>query len=250
MPMNMEVKIFYEDENLIVIDKPAGLVVHPGAGEHGQTLMDWFLKKYPAAQKLNWPDPTRPGIVHRLDKETSGLMVLANNPESLKKLQDLFQSHKIQKSYLALVYGKFEKPLGEIKSLIGRDPNARRQQVSRSIFFDFEPGPKGAPFGGKKREAKTDYKVLKEYQYGKEILSLIEANLETGRTHQIRVQFKSLGHPVIGDQIYNIKHSRKISRELGLHRQFLHAYKLSFDRYDFELKLPSELDNILNSLKK
>jgi len=242
------IKIVFEDQNLIVIDKPAGLVVHPGAGEHGETLVDWFLEKYPDLKKLEWPDISRAGIVHRLDKETSGLMVLAKNPQTLQRLQALFQSHKSHKSYLALVFGQFNKKTGEIKSFIGRDPNARRQQVSRSIFFDFEPGPKGAPFGGKKREAKTDYKVLKEYHYHGQILSLIEATLETGRTHQIRVQFKSIGHPVIGDQMYNIKHSRNISKELGISRQFLHAYKLEFDKNKFESKLPPELGKILQKI--
>lgn len=243
----MENAIVYEDANLIVVDKPAGLVVHPGAGEHGETLVNWFLEKYPDLKKFEWPDRSRAGIVHRLDKETSGLIVLAKNPQTLERLQRLFQSRKIHKSYLALVYGQFDKKTGEIKSFIGRDPKARRKQVSRSIFFDFEPG--------KKREAKTDYKVLKEYPYHGQILSLVEATLETGRTHQIRVQFKSIGHPVIGDQTYNIKHSRNISKELGIGRQFLHANKLEFknpyNKKDIQLTsgLPKDLSTIINMIE-
>ncbi len=235
-----KIDIKYDNSDIIVIDKPAGLVVHPGAGERGETLVDWFLEKYPDLKKLEWPDRSRAGIVHRLDKDTSGLIILAKNPQTLQRLQALFQSHQIHKSYLALVYGQFDKKTGEIKSFIGRDPHARRQQVSRSIFFDFEPG--------KKREAKTRYKVLKEYQYSKEILSLVEATLETGRTHQIRVQFKTIGHPLIGDPVYNSKHSRKISKELGISRQFLHAYRLSFYDHKFELKLPPGLEKILQKI--
>ena len=233
--------IVYEDQNLIVIDKPAGLVVHPGAGLHDKTLVDWLVIKNPDIKNLDWPDPVRPGIVHRLDKDTSGLMMLAKNPQTLTRLQSLFQSHQVHKSYLALVYGRFDKKTGEIKSLIGRNPNARREQVSRSIFFDFEPG--------KKREATTRYKILKEYEYHGQTLSLIEANLDTGRTHQIRVQFKSIGHPVIGDRVYNTKHSRQISKKLGLNRQFLHSYKLAFNNFKFKSQFPTELNNVLKKLK-
>src|SRR3989344_5404677 len=114
-------KIIYEDQNLNVVDKPAGMVVHLGAGMHEQTLVDWLVGKYPEIQKLNWPDPTRPGIVHRLDKDTSGLMILAKTPAALEKLQSLFKNRQIHKSYLALVFGKMAKSTGEIISFIGRD---------------------------------------------------------------------------------------------------------------------------------
>jgi len=234
-------KIIYEDNNLIVIDKPAGLVVHPGAGNEKNTIVDWLLQNYPEIEKLNWPDMNRPGIVHRLDKDTSGLMILAKNPKVLEKLQGLFQTHNIKKTYLALVYGKLEKPDGEITGFISRDPNARRQQTAKSIHFDFQPG--------KMRQAKTEYKVIKEYRYQNYDLTLVEAMIETGRMHQIRVHFKSIGHPVIGDPTYNIKHSKRISKELGLNRQFLHAYKLAFNNFKFESQLPTDLINILKKLK-
>jgi len=227
-------KIVYEDENLLVVDKPAGLVVHPGAGEHGETLVDWFLSNYPNSINLNWPDPKRAGIVHRLDKDTSGLIILAKNPEALERLQALFQSHEIKKSYQALVFGKLEKSEGEITGFIGRDPDRRRQQTAKTIHFDFQPG--------KMRQAKTEYKVIKEYRYQNYDLTLVEATIETGRMHQIRVHFKSIGHPVIGDPIYNIKHSRIASKSLLISRQFLHAYKLSFknpfDGKDINLEIP------------
>jgi 23S rRNA pseudouridine1911/1915/1917 synthase len=234
------IKKIYEDGNLFVIEKPAGLAVHPGAGKAQLTVVDWFFKNYPEAKKFVWPEPERAGIVHRLDKDTSGLIILAKNPQILADLQKLFQAHRIQKTYQALVYGKLDKPSGEITSFVGRDPHARRQQVSRSIFFDFEPG--------KKRGAKSRYKVLKEYRYKDRILSFIEVKLDTGRTHQIRVQFKSIGHPLIGDETYNIKPSRKISQDLGLNRQFLHAAKLEFEGHHFESKLPNDLQSVLNKL--
>lgn len=239
-------KIVYEDENLLVVDKPAGLVVHPGAGKHQQTLVDWFKEKYPKMKNLNWPDPERAGIVHRLDKDTSGLIMLAKNPEALDKLQALFQSHDIKKSYQALIFGRLDKDQGEISSLIGRDPDARRKQVAKTIHFDFQ--------AGKVREATTYYRVLKRYRYGNYDLTLVEATLETGRMHQIRVHFKSIGHPVIGDPLYNIKHSRTLSKALGLSRQFLHAYKLSFknpfDGRDINIEIPLSVDlkNILAKL--
>ncbi|MBM2821023.1 MAG: ribosomal large subunit pseudouridine synthase [Candidatus Berkelbacteria bacterium] len=233
----MEIKKIYEDNNMVVIEKPAGLIVHPGAGVHTETLVDWLILNYPEIKDLNWPEKERPGIVHRLDKDTSGIMIIAKNPETLEKFQAKFQAHEIKKTYLTLVFGKLAKPEGEITGFISRDPNARRQQTTQSIHFDFQPG--------KARTAKTYYKVIKEYRFNNEVLSLIEAKIETGRMHQIRVHFKSIGHPVIGDPIYNIKHSKRISKELGLNRQFLHACKLEFDNHKFESILPNDLELIL-----
>lgn len=242
------VKKIYEDQNIVVVDKPAGLVVHQGAGEHERTLSDWLIKNYPDTAREMWPDRARAGIVHRLDKDTSGLIILAKNPRSLETMQQLFKEKQIEKKYLTLVYGELEKPEGEITGYIGRDPHARRKQTSKSIVFDFE--------SGQHRESKTCYRVVKQYQYEKSDLSLIEAKLETGRMHQIRVHFKSIGHPVIGDQTYNIKHSRLISKRLGLNHQFLHAYKLSFinpfsgTAVNLESPLPNDLNDILIKLNE
>jgi len=236
----------FEDENLVIVNKPAGLVVHPGAGKQVKTLVDWLFENYHETKNLNWPAPERAGIVHRLDKDTSGLIILTKNPEALIKMQELFQSKSVSKKYLCLVFGKLEKKEGEISGFIGRDPNARRQQISQSINFDFLPG--------KHREAKTLYKVVKEYHHQKNDLTMVEASLETGRMHQIRVHFKSIGHPVIGDQTYNIKHSRKVSKSLGLVRQFLHAHELSFinpfDSKEVSVKseLPDDLKNVLEKI--
>jgi len=240
------VQKLFEDKNLVIVEKPAGLVVHPGAGEHPKTLVDWLFENYPEAKNLNWPEPERAGIIHRLDKDTSGLIVLAKNPEAFQKMQELFQSKAVLKKYLGLVFGKLEKEEGEISGFIGRDPHARRQQISKSIHFDFQPG--------KVRESKTYYKTLHQYQYKNYDFTLVEATLGTGRMHQIRVHFKSTGHPVIGDQTYNIKHSRLVSKSLGLSRQFLHAYRISFknpfDNKQVEVKseLPEDLKIILEKL--
>lgn len=241
MPMNTQVTKIYEDDNLIVVDKPAGLVVHPGAGMETETLVDWLKTHEPNITALHWPDPSRPGIVHRLDKDTSGLIILAKNPAELLRLQKLFSENKVKKTYFALIFGKLDTPEGTIESLIGRNPSKRREQISKSIFFDFEPG--------KKRSAKTSYETSKEYEFNGETLTLVKVNLETGRMHQIRVHFKSIGHPIIGDQTYNIKPSRKISEKLGLNRQFLHAFKLEFDNLKFESELPNDLKEVLDKLE-
>ena len=127
------IKTIWEDESLIVIDKPVGVVVHEGAGETESTVVDWLLGKYPNLQKLAWPDPSRPGIVHRLDKDTAGLMLLAKNPEILVKLQEQFQKRKIEKTYLALVAGKVEPKQGKIEAAIGRHPQRRRQMAIRYL---------------------------------------------------------------------------------------------------------------------
>lgn len=236
----MEINIKYEDNNLIVVEKPFGVVVHPGAGECDEILTDWLLSKYPEIKKLDWPDQTRPGIVHRLDKDTSGLLIIAKNPKTLLKLQKQFQEHKVTKKYKALVLGKFEKDSGEIESYISRDPHARRKQSSNILSFDFLPGAK--------RFSKTRYKVIREYQYKNQLLSFIEASLDTGRTHQIRVQFKSIGHPLVGDHTYSTKASRHVSKELNIYRQFLHAHELKFNDHHFTLDLPEDLQKVLDKL--
>lgn len=239
-------KIIFEDKDFVVIDKPADKVAHTGAAGETDTVSDWLVSQYPEIKKMPWPDVARIGIVHRLDKDTSGLMILAKSPESLEKMQALFQSREVEKKYLALVFGKLGKEEGEITGLIGRDPHARRQQISKTIHFDFEPG--------KVREAQTFYRVIKEYRYHNYDLTLVEATLETGRMHQIRVHFKSIGHPVIGDQTYNIKHSRTLSKLLNLDRQFLHSHRMEFDNpfskqhQIFESELPEDLKAIIEKL--
>ena len=242
----MNIKILYEDNSLIVLDKPAGVLVHPTEAGEKNTIVEWFKEKYPETAKLAWPDPKRPGIVHRLDKGTSGLLVLAKNPEILAKLQDEFRNRKIKKIYLALVLGKIEPKKGKIEAPITRG-NAGQQKI-QEFAYSFSKGTI--------RPAVTLYRTIRYYNYDNNILTLLEAMPQTGRMHQIRVHLKYLGHPIIGDPLYNIKASRKVSKELGLSRQFLHATKLEFKnpairkRIMLESELPEDLKLILSKLEE
>jgi len=212
----MNIPIIYEDNDLIVIDKPAGLLVHPVKDEKN-TLMDHF----PNAK-----------LVHRLDKDTSGLILLAKNEKTFNWLKSQFKNRKIKKKYLALVYGTLKDKTGIITKSIGR---SRKRGGSQAI----------TPIG-KTREAVTRYKTIKEYKN----FSLLEVSPETGRTHQIRVHLSSIGHPVTGDEKYKFKRQKKIE---GLKRQFLHAKYLQFQMLngsikEFQSKLPNELNKILEKL--
>jgi len=254
--------IIYEDKNLLVIDKPAGVVVHEGAGhirhdllveacraeETGKTLVDLVMDKYPEMKNLQWPDTSRPGIVHRLDKDTSGLMVVAKNPTTQKFLQEQFKDRTTSKIYLALVLGQVTPQEGKIIANIGRDQNNRLQQRVTPMVFSWTKG--------KTRPAETHYKVIKSYQSSVDSrqLSLLEVRPLTGRMHQIRVHLKYLGYPIIGDPIYNTKESKKISKELNLDRQFLHAHKLkiklpSGSEKEFTSNLSGDLQKLLEKLK-
>lgn len=242
----MKPKIIYEDKCLLVIDKPAGLVVHPNdRGEPKETVVSWVLEKELALKKLNWPDKNRIGIVHRLDKDTSGLLILAKTPEVLKKLQQQFQKRKIKKEYLALVLGKVEKG-GTITSGISRHPKKEKQ---RTLTFSQD----------EQKESKTVYDIL--YLASLDInsktridLTLLKVTPETGRMHQIRVHLKYEGLPILGDQTYFTKPSKRISKKMGITRQFLHAHKIEFThpqtlkKMEFKSELPKELDKILKTL--
>jgi len=235
--------IIYEDKYLIVLDKPAGILVHPTQANEKNTLVNFLVEKYPKIKTLNWPDKTRVGVVHRLDKDTSGLIVMVKTPEVLAKLQEQFQNREVQKTYLALVLGKVEQE-GKVEADITRG-EAGLQKVL-DITYSFSP---------KTRPALTEYKPIKQYNYKNNDLTLLEVQPKTGRMHQIRVHLKYIGHPIIGDPLYNIKLGRNLSKELGLTRQFLHASKLEFihpetdKKIIFESKLPADLQNILNKIR-
>lgn len=246
-----DVKIIYDDKDFLVVDKPAGLIVHEAPGETDPTLVDWLLEKFPEVKKYEWPDSTRPGIVHRLDKDTSGVILLAKNPKTLAFFQDQFRNRETQKTYLALVLGKVEPKEGTIKGVIGRDQNNRTKQRSSIFSFSWDKG--------KTRIAETGYKVIRDFTYHLSSitynLNLLEVKPKTGRMHQIRVHLKSEGWPVIGDQVYNTKDSIKISNQLGLHRQFLHAHKLKVQTkigewQEFQSDLPQDLQNVLELISK
>lgn len=219
-----DITILYEDDDVLVVDKPAGLVVHaPETGREQPTVA-----AFAAAHGIVDDDPERPGIVHRLDKDTSGALVLAKNPAAKAFLQRQFKDRLVGKTYVALVRGHLQEPEAVIRLPIGRH---RSQPVKRAVVS-----------GG--RPAETRYRTLRPYARE----TLIEVQLHTGRTHQIRVHFSHLGHPVIGDTLYGSR-----QRPAGLHRQFLHAGRLEFEapsgkRVVVESPLPPELQTFLDGL--
>lgn len=230
----MRIPIVYEDENLIVIDKPSGIIVHPKNKEDkSHSVTEWLVTKYPQVKEVG-EDPTRPGIVHRLDKETSGLMLLAKNNEAFFYIKKLFQEHKVKKYYTALVSGIVKKDSDVITLTIGRIGLKRTTEVKKGRLID----PK---------EAITEYSVLKRFKDS----TLVQARPKTGRTHQIRVHFKSLGHPLVCDRVYG---GRRMVCPPGLTRLFLHSQKIEFSTMDgrfltIEADLPSDLQNFINTLE-
>ncbi len=212
----MDIEVLFEDEFLLVINKPAGLVVHPGAGNFDNTLVNGLLYKYKEGlSSIN--GEVRPGIVHRLDKNTSGVLVVAKDDNVHALLAKQFEEHSIDRNYRALVWGRLRNNKGTIESYIKRsDVNRLKMAISSKGKF-----------------AQTDYDVLDDYM-GK--ISLVKLTLHTGRTHQIRVHMSSLGHPVIADNLYGTDLARyfnKLDTDIqslikGLTRQSLHAYKLGF----------------------
>ncbi|MCK4262665.1 MAG: RluA family pseudouridine synthase [Dehalococcoidia bacterium] len=224
-------EILYEDRDVIVIHKPAGLVVHPAPGHPDHTLVNAILALCPSLASSR--DVTRPGIVHRLDKDTSGLMVIAKSDYSRQHLVNQFKSHDVVKDYLVLVSGRVASEHGEIDAPIGRDPhNRKRMAIS-------ETG----------KQAKTEYRVVRRLNDS----TLLDVTPRTGRTHQIRVHLSSIGHPVVGDPVYGRK-PRCAPRGSAPRRQFVHAYHLGFrlpstDQYkEFTCPLPADLQQILESL--
>ena len=222
--------IVFENEDLIVVNKPAGMVVHPAAGHSSGTLVNAVLGYEPDIEGIGGEE--RPGVVHRLDKETSGLILLAKNERAHRGLQDQFRLRKVEKTYLALVDGKPPTPSGRVESHIGRDPSHRKRMA-------IVPESRG-------REAISEYKTVESFRDH----TLLEFHPLTGRTHQIRLHCAFLGCPIVGDEIYGRK---KISVEIGRH--FLHAYRLKIilpgdnDPRLFEAPLPNELAQVLDSLR-
>lgn len=228
-----EPTILKQTEDYLVIDKPAGLVIHPAEGISDPTLTDWLLKKFPQIKKIG-EDPLRPGIVHRLDKEVSGLVVVALSQAMFVSLKKQFQEHQIKKNYRTLVYGKIIGDEGRI------DFPVERSEVTGKIVAK----PRGLSQG---REAITNFLVLKRFSR----YTFLEVEILTGRTHQIRVHFQAYGYPIVGDKLY---FNKKIKDNLKLKRLFLHACRLGFfdlanQWQEFTSALPDELNNLLNNLK-
>jgi 23S rRNA pseudouridine1911/1915/1917 synthase len=222
--------IVFENDDLIVVNKPAGMVVHPAAGHSSGTLVNAVLGYDPDLEGIGGEE--RPGVVHRLDKETSGLILLAKNERSHRWLQDQFRLRKVDKTYLALVDGKPPTPSGRVETFIGRDSKNRRRMAVVSEK--------------KGREAISEYKTVEEFVKH----TLLEFHPLTGRTHQIRLQCAFLKCPIVGDEVYGRKTP---SIEIGRH--FLHAVRLSIilpnenKPRNFEAPLPDELAIVLNSLR-
>ena len=250
-PENIPLNIIFEDDDLLVIDKPAGLVVHPGPGHATGTLANAVLHHCPKLEGIG--GEKRPGIVHRLDRGTSGLIVVAKNDASMRLLQEQFADRTVYKEYLALLEGRVEPPRGRIDAPIGRHPTRRQ----RMAVLPAPAGPGGTAGAGRRaagaREAVTEYECLQVYEdlsSGQTArFSLVRAVLHTGRTHQIRVHFAWRQHPVAGDTEYGYKRPR-----LALKRPFLHAHRLGLrlpgteEQRRFESPLPSELQHILDRL--
>ncbi len=238
-PTDMSIDIVYEDADCVVIDKPAGLVVHPAMGHRRDTLVNGLLARYPEMMSMVDPETDariRPGIVHRLDKDTSGLLVVARHERARVALKRQFAARQVEKVYLALVYGRIAEPAAQISASIGRDPH-RRQRMAVSADG---------------REAITSYET-QEYLFtlhgAREHFTLVRARLVTGRTHQIRVHLAHIGHPVVGDAVYGRRRSR-----VACPRQFLHAWRLGFAlpgdgrQVSFESPLPDDLRQVLSHL--
>jgi 23S rRNA pseudouridine1911/1915/1917 synthase len=237
VPEAIPLEIVYEDNDLGVVNKPAGMIVHSGAGANSGTLVNALLYHFQELSKF--AGAGRPGIVHRLDKQTSGLIIVAKNDISHQRLSRQFQSREVVKKYIALVHGTFEEGSGVISSPIGRDRVHRVRMTTRGVHS---------------REAYTQYEILKEFQG----FSLLQLSIKTGRTHQIRVHLSSIRHPVVGDTLYGAptRILRSGTRDYlpSLQRFFLHAAALEFvhprtqEPLKFRSDLPEELKAFLQQL--
>jgi len=233
----MKIKIIYQDKDLLVVDKPANMVVFKEKEDQkDESLMNYLIKEYPELQKIgNFP---RYGAIHRLDKETSGVLLIAKTNESLKYFQELFQKRKVKKEYWALCAGNFTEESGIIDTLIARSKAERIKQKAYSLY-DFSARENG-------RRAITSFRVLKKFQN----YTLIKAFPKTGRKHQIRCHMAHIGHPIVGDKLYSFK-NQQFPEELNRH--FLHAKKLKLimpegETKIFISKLPDSLKKILDKL--
>jgi 23S rRNA pseudouridine1911/1915/1917 synthase len=227
--MTEELAFAFADEHLLVVEKPAGMVVHPGAGVDSETLVQAL-----AGKVAGGPDPERPGIVHRLDRDTSGLLVVARSEPVHAALQEAIRRREVEREYLALVAGRPDARTGTIDAPLGRDRANRTVMSTRT---------------DKPRRAVTHFEVIEELP-GR---SLLRVTLDTGRTHQIRAHLAAIGHPVCGDQAYG---GRAAGRPLGLTRQFLHSARLAFrhpvtgEQVECESKPPADLRSAMDAARR
>jgi 23S rRNA pseudouridine1911/1915/1917 synthase len=236
-PEEIPFEVLFEDETLLVLNKPAGLVVHPAAGHEEHTLVNALLHHCEGGLS-GIGGVARPGIVHRLDKETSGCLVVAKNDDTHLALSSQFASRKVEKIYHAMVCGEMPRDKGEIRAAIARHPSHRKRMAVND-----DSG----------REARTSYRVLERLRAA----TLVEAGLHTGRTHQIRVHFQFLGFPLVGDLTYGQRQNRRLEELMGFAapRVMLHAFQLAFihprsgKRVHFEAPLPKDFDDMLKALR-
>lgn len=221
LPYEYDLEIIYQDDDVIVINKPAGIVMHPSAGHANDSIVNALI--YMKVELSMGFNEKRPGIVHRLDKDTSGLVVIAKNTESHQHLADQFRERTVNRRYWAIVYGQFKEEQGAKESYLMRHPVNRKKYVSEKEFEDREPTGKFA---------RTNYRILKTY---KNEFSLVECKLDTGRTHQIRIHMSEDQHPIIGDQLYGttsmlkrIESGRLRAKVARIGRLGLHAHTLGF----------------------
>ena len=223
-PEDIPLDIVFEDKDIVIVNKPQGMVVHPAPGNYSGTLVNALLYHIDSLSSIN--GIIRPGIVHRLDKDTSGLLIIAKNDKAHKALSDDLKNRNVKRIYKSLVHGELSKETDTINESIGRHPVDRKRM---------------AVIAKNSKEAITHYKVLEKYKN----YTLLEASLETGRTHQIRVHMAYINHPIVGDPVYS-----KRKNEFNIDKQMLHAYKLGFIHprtglyMEFETDLPEYFNNI------
>ena len=228
VPTNIPIDIVYEDDDIMVINKPSGLVVHPGSGNHNNTLVNGLL--YYTTELSDTNGEERPGIVHRIDKDTSGLLLIAKSNKAHEILTEYFKNKEVKREYIALICGRFPHETATIDAPIGRDPKNRKKMTV---------------IAENSKKAITHLKVLKRYKE----YTLVSLILDTGRTHQIRVHMNYIGYPIYNDPVYNTKKAT----EFG---QFLHSYKMDFNhpitgkKMHFECELPDEFKNFLDKLEQ
>jgi 23S rRNA pseudouridine1911/1915/1917 synthase len=234
IPERLSVEILYCDRYVVVVDKPAGMVVYPSAGHRHGTLMNALA--YRCERLASTGGPLRPGVVHRLDKDTSGVMIVALDDTAYHNLVEQFRGRLIKKRYIALIYGELREPAGEIASPIGRSASDRKKMSARVR---------------KGKEALTKWKVLRRFGEA----TMIEVSLGTGRTHQIRVHFSSVGHPVIGDRLYGKKTEIGMCR-IPVPRQMLHSETLGFthpatgEYMEFRCPSPEDMEKVIRALSE
>ncbi len=252
MQENLQPKIIFEDNELLVINKPAGLVVHSDGRTEEYTLADWLVETYPSMETVGEPWQTqvkggetitipRPGIVHRLDRETSGIMVIAKSQESYDNLKEQFKDRVVQKEYRVILNGTFKDEVerGTIDKAIGKSPSDFRK-------WSAQPGSRGAM-----REAVTDYKILSRVGTGNDGYAYISASPKTGRTHQIRVHFKAIHHSVLGDRLYGANKVHNIGTKVP--RTMLHAHtiglkNLSGESVEYTAEVAKDFKQVLDAI--